>query len=399
MPQLYRCSRCHSVLVRDAEVDALLAMRVEDATYECGRCGYLMPARDVLSGSFDVGGEPRSAAGECDSLPILPDVLARLREEHRPGHVYRGQVREWPGPLVPSAYRRWVDPVALVEFPPASRLREVGQTFHELVATPRAADATAGQRLALITYLTQIFGYPVGHLLAQQCGASSECLDVSSDPEIAAFFACFDFERWTFIEGGRESGVIHRFDVDEAPSSAGALEGIDFYSCPPYLSHELLYIFDECRSWGEAHESFIDYLVAAGQTHFTERPISRLRLPRFDLGASRFVRQRAGLLVPDMLLSAWYATQIHRRAPAGKATREGTNAVEDLATRPGATSFRFRHSAESARTLTYDPMYLLPTVDPFRAMLGMFLGFAVPRLQFITELGIVGGPTDPHVLK
>src|SRR6266404_6390308 len=121
---LYRCPRCDSVIERYPEVDELMQLVPEKGKYQCGICGHFMPASEVLSGRHDIKNpESEVPAASETQLPTLSDVLAKLKVEHINGYVYRGQPKEWPGPLLSSVYRGMVNSRPLHSWDPNIRLR------------------------------------------------------------------------------------------------------------------------------------------------------------------------------------------------------------------------------------------------------------------------------------
>lgn len=195
----------------------------------------------------------------------LRPLLDHLKREHRRGVVYRGQTRPYESPLVPSEYRPYVTQSRYVPRSPGTRLREIGEVFYELSGPPQVVISAEDQRqMEANQAFRQLFGYPVYQLLAQQFGYRSGGLDVTSDPEAAAFFAIFDLRQRAYVAGSEAPGVIYRFQVSTEPLSLQCLSLRDFYGCPTYFldAEAALCLLGECGSWDKAMESFVNYYTA-----------------------------------------------------------------------------------------------------------------------------------------
>lgn len=313
--------------------------------------------------------------------------------------VYRGETRVWPGPLTPSAFRRYHRTGAAYtagspEY--AHSLRRVGRSFvglrpvnffHEsfaLFAPPGMRFSP--QEARLLTHLSndqylarmlglgrdpfpdvlsddelaryrdrldawrgildhdhrvQIrdlvfmrpFGYLLGQALAQQYGFSSEMLDVSSDPRVAAFFATHDSPHY-LAPTPSGIGVMYRFVRGERDGGRDLLAH-DFYSCPTVLDFaELLSRFRVAAGGADGTADVVDGFLEQSFLSGTWRAWDRFRIAADVLEATRPARQKAALIVPDM---------IYVEEGAGKEKVRTLMAVEDCARREGATRFYFRH--------------------------------------------------------
>lgn len=281
------------------------------------------------------------------------------------------------------------------------RLRETGTRFYELLPNiPIDYGPDLKDRIDLVEFLNHMFGYVLGQILAQQCGITSETLDVTKDPDVAAFFAVFDFSKSAFLEEG--TGVIYRFEVGDNGARDIDLSISDFYHCPSYIDAEvILSMITPCDSWEQAFQSFINYatryIELLGRDTPANRPIELLQLPGRDLTLSRVMQQYAGLLIPDMILSTYYQS-LNKRPPLGKAEKKGGNAIEDLAARNGAEAFLFCHTERSPYVVPKSPQVLFPKNDPFMHMLVAFLGRLMPQFMFSTETGVVSPPYRPDLM-
>ena len=383
----YRCQHCYAVLVRQRPTAELAAIE-ERRGYICNECGERMTAKQVDSGEFDIQMELSTCEVLHGSGPHeFCDVINYLRNTHQSGYVYRGQTNTWSGPLVPSLYRGRVEERPL-QPPPKMRLRELGKVFHAVSTDiAESTDKLFERRISFNAHLHQIFGYPFGSMLAQQCGVTSEGLDVSHDPEVAAFFAIFDYARRCFPRDG--IGVIYRIPVPDDQTGNKDLRTASFYDCPSVVSS--LVVFMQLRrtaTWKEALNSFVEYGQSA-MTRELPRPLHLLAVPEDEVGLCRVVQQRAGLLFPDVVLPSEYY-QLRRKPPPGKADWNGPLLVEDVKSREGVETFVFRHDPRNQYCLTQAPNTLFPKVDAVTKLLKTY--FTVnPTLITLTELGVMGG--------
>jgi hypothetical protein len=314
----------------------------------------------------------------------LPDLVKRLSQEDEARFVFRGQSRIWPGPLVPSGYRGTLSESPYTAFSAEWRLRETGETFY-LQDAERTVESFSRQKtlLQLTEYFMGIYGYPIAQILMQQFGYSSEGLDVTTDPMVAAFFGKFDFETKEFIKSTEEPGVIYRWPVDNSPLNLETLQYMDFYSCRNYMdgAQSLMPIAtDETTYWhpellGNCVSSYI-YEVNCNWDRGEPRPFEVLSLPHAIFYHGRIAHQRGGLLFPDMLLCEGYLSDEY--SPRVKCCLPGTlNAVEDIATRPGIERFLFLHDASDKKIFESEPESFFPKMgdDPFAFILLQTLSY------------------------
>jgi len=196
----------------------------------------------------------------AENINVLIEYLSR--QEGRSKFIYRGQVKEWSGPLIPSVYRRSIALGRIftdqsteyelslrkcgkrfVEMKPDSRMEKIVQGYKDITSEEyKAMTYLAGnlecsillekegwesillkfikpdrrdhvrQRISMWREIVdelqrgrirqygfcQPFGYMLGMTLAQQYGFSSELLDFTSDLIVAAFFATHDGPKYLF---------------------------------------------------------------------------------------------------------------------------------------------------------------------------------------------------------
>jgi hypothetical protein len=354
-----------------------------------------MPAEAVDAGELDVQTvRPQRKTLTPPASHDFAELLAYLQSTHTADYVYRGQTKIWPGPLVPSLYRGMVAPETVASAPNL-RLRETGRVFHA-VSTDKemAPDPKFMRRIQFNAQLIQIFGYPFGSILAQQCGVTSEGLDVTHDPEVAAFFAIFDYPAQNFRQ--EDTGVIYRLRLPPASTGNKDFRSASFYDCTSVISAWA--VFHQLRkvaTWREAVTTFTDYGYAFTVKQTRPRPLHLLALPQDAYRTCRVVQQRAGLLFPDVVLPQEYNLgQI--KPPAGKAEWQGPMLIEDVAAREGVEIFTFRHHPKNKYQVPLSPRVLFPPDDGVTQMLHHFFA-SNPLFAFLTEFGPVQG-TDTSLI-
>ena len=142
------------------------------------------------------------------SLPDQPAenataLLEHLNRCHASDYLYRGQTQDYGSPLLPSVFRGVLDyddrgEIDKLPEHGARSLRSLGREFvgdyahnrsQRLRALSSNEQETEGHRDEIRQKFLNSFGYLLGSTFAQHYGFKSEMLDVSTNPEIAIFFA------------------------------------------------------------------------------------------------------------------------------------------------------------------------------------------------------------------
>jgi hypothetical protein len=367
----------------------------------------------------------------------VAEVVRLLEAEHQPHFVYRGQVRAWPGPLFPSAFRRYVQHGRTYDARdrlPRQPLRGAGRMFVEVeplnyfhefadssgparlswvelqaiehlvdnaeLAWSLAVDGDAAlvdrvpeplrglcaaNRLGWQTVIDQFhrdrirqllclngFGFVLGMALAQHYGFSSEALDVTHDPRVAAFFASRNGPRYIEPEPSGV-GVIYRFRLSNEELTQAGWEDRDFYTAPTYVTLGWI-VGTMCvphLSVAASAASLTGHVLQALEGGLAGRRAHAIKVGTNAFGQTRIVAQQAALLLPDMLFE-------ERQHPAMKLRT--FMAVEDLSSRDGFDAFYFRHSTEPALLPNLTRERLWPADDMFAQMFAMLLGPASPQV-------------------
>lgn len=303
-------------------------------------------------------------------MQTLGQVLEKLKREDDGSYVYRGQVREYPGPLVPAAYRPFVrksQRFAIDGQLPTTLRRVEGVKLIERQLVGSYADHESSldyQRRQVRTLIRGFLGYALTEVLCQQAGLCSESLDVTTSPEIAAFFACYQWDQRQNGETGyfrflpkspEDYGIIYRWKVEKPALSLTALKSWSYTYCPPLLdSCKILNLFEKCATLTESIRSIETYRNAfRGEFGFLvpdrqNRPMELLRLP-YSIHTSRIVKQRAMLLVPDALENRLFWERYFPDFPRPEhGFWDSWPMIEDFSRSRGVELFRFIHKNDQA---------------------------------------------------
>lgn len=170
-------------------------------------------------------------------------LLDWLRNEHRSGFLYRGQIRDYPV-MVPSFFRPLV--LDLADSKPVVAIDS------ERYAETLKQSARHKVRSDMLAILVRTCGLGLGNIIAQQYGLSSETLDVTESIDVAAFFATRRYPKYEhFGEGGL--GVIYRFRHVPRPAAP-----------PPHL----LSFLDDYFQRGRSDKGFFDFLVKRSEMEY-----------------------------------------------------------------------------------------------------------------------------------
>ncbi len=132
--------------------------------------------------------------------PDIHELIDYLNTTHQPGDLYRGQNTDYPA-MAPSFFR----PVAA----------DLSSPDPIIAINPIRFDTLIRDNIRLklkdqfMNHLIGDFGLGLGNILAQQYGLGSETIDITSDINVAAYFATRKYPTYAHIESGQ--GVIYRF--------------------------------------------------------------------------------------------------------------------------------------------------------------------------------------------
>ncbi|MCU1232441.1 MAG: repeat containing protein [Candidatus Solibacter sp.] len=369
---------------------------VDDPLQAAERRAYFLPATGIPAGRLShLGVLPTGSllrmwapADEeaADGVGTLGELLDWLAREHRPGFMYRGQVKHYPG-LLPSGFRGAMAPGAGDRAVIALEPERYRAAMTELET----------RRYAALAQMIREYGISLGNILAQQYGLSSEAIDVTSDLQVAGFFATRrypEYRQWKGRPG--DVGVIYRFPYDT--ETWGDPANLDtFLTCvgTEVPEHGPVYFTHYRKAWdlpGELQERIREQFF----TEHGERRVSlfspyivvdeefvRNGVRGVDFAATRVGRQHGGFLCPPVHRVCRVAGRVRvRRTPGFKtfdppvAIGEELQGVGNSLMLPDMEAFYFRHGDYR---VPLEPEYLWPSAkeDPLYARIEEMLGEGV----------------------
>lgn len=243
------------------------------------------------------------------------ELLEKLECEHDEQCFYRGQVELFDSPLWPSMYRKLIH--IFVKMPPngLERMYNRGNCFsfssNMLVPSVSPEDAKRRETKRLVmAYARNALGYCLSEAMFQQAGWDSEGLDVSTDLNVALFFATHRYMDKKYHNANTSDvHVMYRWRIPNEEWSLERLNKVDYNNCPAlFPSQKILDLFEECDTIEEFEESINSYKKAIhwgadfyGPEIQGNRPFELIRIPREWKKKSRIVRQKAALLFPDVI--------------------------------------------------------------------------------------------------
>ena len=327
-------------------------------------------------------------------------LLAYLSEYHTNQYIYRGQTKDY-GCLVPSLFRNWIIPE-----------KKKNNIFPiDADAFKEHDDLREKIKYRELKRLISYYEVGLGNIFAQQYGITSECIDVTSSPKVAAFFATRKWPTYQHFSGSSESsiGVMYRFPIIDFVSDLNGLNltmncagmkhpNVDtplwfmnkifhwqmsseeltsliseriwaekiLFSHPAVVSNENLsgYIKQFYEQRNEEEEKFEKSLSDTSSS--SQQPI----LLSMDVEKTRIRRQFGGFLQPSFTYKCLIPNEFNVQyidilrgyyAKPGTAIIDKTLGVEDLLAYPNLDVFYFRHTDQIIDDFT--PSVLWPSKD------------------------------------
>lgn len=228
----------------------------------------------------------------------------------------------------------------------------------------------------------RLFGYFLGTTMAQQYGLTSEGLDVTGDPIVAAFFATHDSA--TDYRAAERSGVgiIYRIPYPGTDVRARKVNDYSYYTLPSVIDVEdVLYRFErpglDVESAIQCFECFCGAVLLDGLVD-----VDQFFVPEGALASSRIRRQRAFMILPDELRE-----NVEGRGPGpGGIIFPKYRYIEDIAARRGTQKFYFQHggSLPAGAQLTREELW--PRDDPLLPMIVALMTATYPIGAFTPDI-------------
>ena len=385
----------------------------------------------------------------------LVDLFVMLRAEEREGrYAYRGQTREYPGPLLPTTFRPFFSsedvPVDTSHSLARYSLRKCGARFYgdhnfkimqsvqwlflhlpaderERVKTvydkamngsPVAAmqfnNRAQGRLLSWDEALSQvltpaeqqvlsqnakswqpfidryhrriirmfffyfIFGYLIGTAFSQQYGLSSECLDATTDLDVALFFATHDHQDDYVSPIQQGTGIIYRFPFDAGASETPRDAYSDYSTLPPMI--DAIHALKQCATpnGNDADLFKAFYRHCASVYNEVEANALKWRFPEFAFERTRVWHQKAVVILPDELRKDVPG----KRAGVAGITIPAFQYVEDIAFRAGTEKFYFKQTGRLPAGFALNREYLWPRDDPLVPLIASGMTCLYPAQRF-----------------
>lgn len=337
----------------------------------------------------------------------LKELLSKLKAEHNSSYYYRGQLQDFVGPLWPSMYRGVVfsDTMDLPDF--LSRRCNRGKYFafrstllnSKIYSDPENIKLRELKRL-LMFYVRNALGYCLSEALFQQAGWSSEGLDVTSNIDIAIFFATHIYKykeaKYEKDQNLDRQRILYRWKFNNETWDFTKLNKSNYYNCPAiFPSKDILALFDVCESIEEFERSIEAYRDAIEWRGFFDldsiqdnRPYDIIKIPYQWKMNSRIVQQDASLLFPDSISLEEFHKRLRFSNPdLERIAIKGGLFVEDLSMTCNCEKFIFRIGPDDFETINVSDKQIYIDDDISHRFLSGWMksfhqsGFGVPKIM------------------
>ena len=320
------------------------------------------------------------------------DVLIEyLKKNHKHCYVYRGQIKDYDT-LLPSFYRDKISPIRLESSNNALKIIKQRNGFNHFIYYDYVNDSIRNKvKRVTMNKLMENFGKSFGKVLAQQYGVNSECLDITSDPSVAAFFATHQYPYYNDVIESDDLGVVYRM-ISNDDEGFIRHAGIELLLSSNYLVQDekpIPLLFSSERSQHSDDEFkeldnrykfetkvtctrpvIVDYsgVKQIVTTYFEEK------YPNIDIEShfhtSRISKQKAGFFIPSFIFESYVPANLQIKKitdrkivayyPSFVIHKEKV-AVEDILSYSKIEKFYFRH-VKSVK-LDYSREKLWPSID------------------------------------
>ena len=253
------------------------------------------------------------------------ELIKKLKKEHCPGCYYRGQTKLYEQqPLWPSGYRHScpIGPFPITGRDGIKRMYRFWPAYFNVTGDE---DETASKihqyklrnkKRVHMGYARNALGYCLSEALFQQAGWESEGLDVTSNPDVAFYFATHDFiQKDKKYQRTTSNGkhVIYRWKFKDEDWDFERLNRTNFYNRPTlFPTKKIFSLFDAASNQEDFLRSLETYRRNIGwnggalsgfmwENIEGRRPFSDIRIPKEWLQSSRIVNQDAALLFPHVI--------------------------------------------------------------------------------------------------
>lgn len=318
-------------------------------------------------------------------------LIEYLKKNHKQCYVYRGQIKDYDT-LLPSFYRDKVSPIRLEASDNTLNIITQNNRFNHFIYYDYVNDSIRNKtKRVTMNKLMANFGKSFGNVLAQQYGVNSECLDITSDPSVAAFFATHQYPYYKDVVESDDLGVVYRMTSNN-DGDAIHHAGIEMLLSSNYLVQDetpIPLLFSSGRSQHTDDEfkeldntyKFETKITCTRPVIVDHDGVKRIvityfkeKYPNVDIEShfhtSRIFKQKAGFLIPSFIFESYVPANLQIKKISDKnivaycpsfVIHKEKIGIEDILIYPKLEKFYFRHvkCVES----DYSREELWPSVD------------------------------------
>ena len=332
----------------------------------------------------------------AENINVLTDYL---KKNHKDCYVYRGQTTDYDT-LLPSFYRNKLKSFRLESSNNSLNTIQQRNRFNYFIHYNPANDSKRNKAKRItMNQLMENFGKSLGNVLAQQYGINSECLDITSDPNVAAFFATHQYPHYLNAVESDNLGVIYRI-INNNDNNSLQHAGIELALSANYLvqdnkpipllysSERYQYSDDEFKELNNKYNFetnitctrpiIADYngVKQIITTYFAEK------YPDVDIESlfytSRISKQKAGFVIPSFIFESYVPAnlqiisfldnRIEAYNPSFVIHKEKVG-IEDILIYPNIERFYFRHTKSIESHYSREELWPSVEVDYFYNLL------------------------------
>ncbi|HAN03471.1 MAG TPA: hypothetical protein DCP93_13525 [Lachnospiraceae bacterium] len=332
----------------------------------------------------------------AENINVLTDYL---KKNHKDCYVYRGQTTDYDT-LLPSFYRNKLKSFRLESSNNSLNIIQQRNRFNYFIHYNPANDSKRNKAKRItMNQLMENFGKSLGNVLAQQYGINSECLDITSDPNVAAFFATHQYPHYLNAVESDNLGVIYRI-INNNDNNSLQHAGIELALSANYLvqdnkpipllysSERYQYSDDEFKELNNKYNFetnitctrpiIADYngVKQIITTYFAEK------YPDVDIESlfytSRISKQKAGFVIPSFIFESYVPAnlqiisfldnRIEAYNPSFVIHKEKVG-IEDILIYPNIERFYFRHTKSIESHYSREELWPSVEVDYFYNLL------------------------------
>lgn len=343
-------------------------------------------------------------------------LIEYLKNNHKHYYVYRGQTKDYDT-LLPSFYRDKISPIRLETSGNTLNIINQYNRFNHFIYYDHVNDSVRNKaKRVTMNELMANFGKSFGNVLAQQYGVSSECLDITSNPSVAAFFATHQYPHYKDVVESDDLGVIYRIINNNGESSIRHA-GIELLLSSNYLVQDekpipLLFSSERSQHTDDefkeldnkykfetritcTHPVIADYngVKQIITTYFKEK------YPDIDIESlfytSRIFKQKAGFFIPSFIFESYVPVNLQIKkvpdknilaySPSFVIHKEKVG-VEDILAYTKIERFYFRHTKSVESDFSREELWPSVDVDYFYDLLYRWCSDGCKK--YIEELNI-----------